>query len=85
MAIKLSTIEGAITPFLGLIAPQLEDQGAQLGAEVGMRLNNKIEGTVTELDDRAKAALTEFLDALSDALKVDGVVDEGFGDPEPTD
>jgi len=80
MAIKLSTIEGAITPFLGLIAPQLEDQGAELGKSVGQNLNNKIEHSKTQLDDRAKIALTEFLDALSSALKVDGVVEESTGE-----
>ena len=76
MVFKFSDIERAVTPFFGLIAPQLEDQGGQIGTLVGQKLNNEIEGTETQFDDKAKEALIAFLKGMTEALEVDGVVSD---------
>ena len=67
-------LENILASVLLLIVSQFRGKMHDFFARVGDKLNDKIEGTATQLDDIAK---TELVDALKTAfipqLEVDGV------------
>lgn len=73
-------IEPILLMAFNMLVMQYRDECIELLKRVGDKLNDKIEGSPTQLDDAGKQALIEGLDALIGQLRVEGV-DEGIDGP----
>lgn len=73
MKLPFSFLEQLLVYALGILTASYGDKLIEVLARVGDKLNDKIEGTETQLDDMAKVQLVAGLQAMIDELKVDGV------------
>lgn len=73
-------IEPMLLMGFNLLVNQYRDECIELLKRVGDKLNDRIEGSETQLDDAGKQVLIEGLDALIGQLRVEGV-DEGIDGP----
>lgn len=73
-------IEPILLMAFNMLVMQYRDVCIETLQRVGDKLNDKIEGSPTQLDDAGKQALIEGLDALIGQLRVEGV-DEGIDGP----
>lgn len=71
-------VETLLYSAFSILVTKFGDQLVEIMTRVGDRLNDKIEGTETQLDDLAKETLVKGLEAMIGELKVDAV----DGDPE---
>lgn len=71
----VAIIEPFVLVALNAAAANLDEEIEAVFAQIGDRLNDRIEGTGTELDDYAKGRLVAGLKALVAELEVEGVDD----------
>lgn len=79
---KIMNAEAIALLIAGAVKPLAIDKAAEIGAKVGDIINDKIEGTKSQLDDEGKEVLKAFLDGLRPELDVEGVDTE---EPAPTE
>ena len=73
MKLPFSFLEQLLIYALGLLTASYGDKLVEVLTRVGDKLNDKIEGTETQLDDLAKEQLVAGLQAMINELKVEGV------------
>lgn len=66
-------VETLLVSALTILVTQYGDKIVEILTKVGDRLNDKIEGTATQLDDITKETLVTGLQAMIGELSVDGV------------
>jgi len=79
MKFSLQNVEPILLLALGSASQVADDEIGNMFGLIGDKLNDKIEGTETELDDFAKARLVVGLKRLTAELEVDEV-DADYGD-----
>ena len=70
-------LEIIILMLIQAVAGLATDKAAALGAKLGDTLNDKIEGSDTEIDDQIKGPLKAFIDAFRKELNPETVDEEG--------
>ncbi len=68
-----AVIETLLVSALSILVTQFKSKVVEILTRCGDRLNDKIEGTATQLDDIAKTELVDGLKALIAELEVEGV------------